>query len=192
MKPWELLGAYDDSPSDLNLARLEQLEVPYLGTTDDLVKRGERLAVAVGVGNPASRRQLVDKLGAAGAEFPVLAHPTAVVGSNARIGPGAVVCAHVSIGTNVELGAHVHLNPHSVIGHDAVLEDFVSVNPNATVSGEVRLGSRTLVGAGAVILQGLSLGSDVTVGAAACVVRSAGDAETLVGVPAARRNERRT
>jgi len=181
---WKILGVVDDSPSDLNRDRLDALGVQYLGGLDALAGLPIDANVAVGVGSPQARQEIVARLDAWGLTSPSLLHPTAVVGSNVEIGAGMIACAHASIGTNVRLGRHVHLNPHAVIGHDAVLQDFVSINPNATISGECEIGTGALVGAAAVVLQGVSVGSNSVLGAAACLVEDAAANDTLVGVPA--------
>ena len=180
---WDILGVVDDNPSQVNLLRLKERDVAYLGTLEDL-HGYPRVQVVIGVGSPSARRAIASRLAASEVRPTSLIHPTAVLGSRVRVGSGSVICAGASVGTNVELGEHVHLNPHAVIGHDARLGDFVSVNPNATVSGECELDSGVLVGAAATVLQGLRVGADATVGAAACVTKDVDDRVTVKGVPA--------
>lgn len=180
---WDLIGVVDDKPSEVNLLRLKDRGVPYLGTVDDLRDFADA-RVAVGIGNPAVRAAVVSRMGNRPLEPARLIHPRAVLGSRASVGSGAVICAGVIVGTNVELGQHVHLNPHAVIGHDTRLGDFVSVNPNATVSGECEIETGVLVGAAATVLQGLRVGAGATVGAAACVTRSVAAGLKVRGVPA--------
>jgi sugar O-acyltransferase (sialic acid O-acetyltransferase NeuD family) len=183
---WNLLGVVDDAPSPVNLTRLRERAVPFIGPLDAIPRHAW---VALAVGSPQARARLDVRLAGNCAGFAPLVHPTAVIGSRHSAGEGVIVCAHASIGTNVTLGRQVHLNPHAVIGHDARLGDCVSVNPNATVSGECVLESEVLVGAGAVVLQGLRVESHAVVGAAACVTRDVGRSDVLVGVPARPLNE---
>lgn len=178
---WRLLGVVDDTPSQVNLARLRALDVAHLGA---LSVTPTGTAVAVGVGSPRARSAIVSALSLPDHHFPALIHPTAIVGSQFHHGAGLIVLGGVSIGTNVRLGHHVHLNGHAVLGHDAVCDDFVSINPNATLSGECTVGTHTLVGANSTVLQQLTLGAGVTVGAGACVTHSVTDDSTVVGVPA--------
>lgn len=177
---WRVMGFVDDSPSPENLARIEDLGIPYLGGLDALVPG---VQVAVAVGSPTSRQHIVEELGGR-QPFPSLLHPTAIRGSEVHLGQGTIVLTGVSLGTNVRLGDHVHLNAHSVIGHDVQLLDFVSVNPNATISGGCRVGPRTLIGASSTILQQVEIASDATIGAAACVTRNVPASVIMTGIPA--------
>jgi sugar O-acyltransferase (sialic acid O-acetyltransferase NeuD family) len=181
---WDLLGVVDDRPSDVNLARLRNLSVPYLGPLSVLDSVQNATHVAIGIGQPAARQRVALSLEKAGLESPTLIHPRATVGSHASIGKGSVVCAGASVGTNVTLESHVHLNPHAVVGHDTSLRQFVSINPNATVSGECEIMQEVLIGAGAVVLQGVTVGARAVVGAGAVVTKEVADTAIVKGVPA--------
>ncbi|GAA3735480.1 acetyltransferase [Leifsonia bigeumensis] len=181
---YDLLGVIDAGPSELNLRRLADLGVPYLGSETEWLERGESAEYAIGIGAPAVRVRLATLFDDHGLSPATLVHPAVVVGSKSLLDPGVIVCAGVQISTNVQLQRHVHLNPNVTIGHDSILEPFVSVNPGAIVSGEVTVGSGTVIGSGAVILQGLSIGSESVIGAAACVVGDVPPQVTVKGVPA--------
>ncbi|WEK62306.1 MAG: NeuD/PglB/VioB family sugar acetyltransferase [Candidatus Microbacterium colombiense] len=181
----ELVGIVDSGPRELDLGRLRDRGITYLGTEETwlpLADGDERYVVAIG--SPAVRRAVSARFAAAGLDAATLVHPCAVVGSRARIGAGVVIASGAQVSTNVGIGDHVHLNPGSIVGHDAELADFVSVNPGAVVSGNVVVETGVLLGAGSVVLQGLTVGAGATVGAAACVTKDVASQTTVVGVPA--------
>ncbi|MHC9045958.1 NeuD/PglB/VioB family sugar acetyltransferase [Microbacterium saperdae] len=181
----QVLGVLDAAPRDADLDQLTKRGIPYLGTEAEWLSGAtgdERYIVAVGA--PAVRRRVAARFSDAGLRAATVIHPSAVIGSQSRIGDGVVITSGVQVSTNVTLGDHVHLNPASVIGHDAVLSDFVSVNPGAIVSGNVDVRSGALLGAGSVVLQGLAVGAGATVGASACVTKDVEAGTTVVGVPA--------
>jgi sugar O-acyltransferase (sialic acid O-acetyltransferase NeuD family) len=180
---WDLHGVFDDQPTKMNMDRLAQRGLPYLGPIPTNAPEKETYFV-VGIGNPKIREMIASRLEAHGWIPATLIHPSVSIGSQSRIGAGTVMRPGVKIGTNVEIGRHVHLNTSGTIGHDVVMRDFVSVNPAATVSGEVTIGARSLVGAGAVILQGLMVGDDVTVAASACVTKNVVTGALVKGIPA--------
>ncbi len=180
---YNVLGVVDDSPTELSLARLTARGYRWIGSVADILANREANRFALGIGSPAGRRVVAEKLEAAGWRPVSLTHPAAVIGSVAGIGEGSIICGGVQLSTNTLLGRYVHLNPSATIGHDSVLDDFVSVNPGAIVSGEVRVASGVLVGAGAVVLQGLSVGPGSIVGASSCVTRDVPGSTVVKGVP---------
>lgn len=180
----EVLGVVDDAPSAVNLQRLADRKVPYLGTIEEwLATDTTDLRYVLGIGNPVIRRRLAERLENAGLSPFSAIHPSVIIGSRSNFGLGVVVCAGVVISTNVRLGRYVHINPNATIGHDAVLQDFVSVNPAAVISGEVSLQEEVLVGAAALVLQQLNVGKGTVVGAAALVTKNVPRDVVVKGVP---------
>ena len=180
----EVIGVVDDAPSEENLARLKRRAVAYMGTLNEWLARGEVAKYVIGIGAPAIRRAITQRLEAAGLNAFTVVHPTATFGRGVTCAPGVVVCAGVQISTEVHLGAHTHVNPNATVGHDSVLGAFVSVNPGAIVSGGCQIEESVLLGAGSVVLQGRRVGAGATVGAAACVTRDVAPGSVVKGVPA--------
>lgn len=192
-EPLQLLGVVDSGPRPVDLGRLAERGIVYLGTEEEWLPTAagdERFVVAIG--SPSVREAVAQRLSNAGLRATTFIHPRAVIGSRARIGDGVVITSGVQVSTNVSIGDHVHLNPASILGHDATLADFVSVNPGAIVSGNVVVESGVLLGAGSVVLAGLTVGAGATVGAAACVTKDVAGGTTVVGVPARLLEDRAT
>jgi sugar O-acyltransferase (sialic acid O-acetyltransferase NeuD family) len=181
---FNVLGVIDDSPSDVNLLRLERRGYRHLGALDSFVGNNVDFQHLIGIGNPALRAQIGERCDALGWDAATVVHPSASIGSDTRIGAGTIVCGGVQVSTNVRLGRHVNLNPGAIVGHDAVLKDFVSVNPGGVVSGDVVVDEGVLIGAGSVVLQGRTVASAATVGAGACVTRDVVSGVTVTGIPA--------
>lgn len=180
----EIVGILDDSPADVNLARLKERDISYLGTVDNYLKSASpEIQFLVGIGNPQIRESIAEKLEVAGLHAFTAVHPSSIIGSQVKINYGAVVCAGAIISTNVLIGRHVHLNPGVIVGHDSILEDFVSVNPGAVISGDVKISSGALIGASALVLQQLSVGSDSTIGAGAVVTKNVPSEVIVKGIP---------
>lgn len=183
-EPWKVLGFVDDAPSDVNLTRLDRLEVPFLGTVAQLAGMPVDARYVIGIGDPRVRARIAEKVGPKRAPAAPLVHPTASVGCDNHLGDGVVLFPGARVTTNVRLGRHVHVNQNATVGHDSVLDDCVSVNPLAAVSGDCHLEEAVLIGTTAAVLQGLSVGTGATVGAGACVVRPVPARAVVKGVPA--------
>jgi len=81
-------------------------------------------------------------------------HPTAVVGTDVRLGRDVSIGPYAVLGDGVELGNAVVIGAHCVIGSGARLGDGVQLFPSVTVYSGTRIGNRVTVHAGA------RLGSD--------------------------------
>lgn len=181
----EILGVLDDGPSDLNLSRLKDRNIEYLGLVDNWIADAPRdYEFIVAIGNPKIRRILTEKFKDAGLNAYTAIHPSVIIGSRFVSGEGCVICSGAVISTNVQLGDHVHVNPSATIGHDSILHEYVSINPAAVISGEVLIERGTLVGAGATVLQGLKIGNESLIGAGAVVTKQVPARVVAVGVPA--------
>ena len=107
---------------------------------------------AVGYNDLAARQRVTDRITAAGYSTPVLVHPRAIVGRDARIGAGAMIMAGAVIDCRVELGAAAVMWPGAVIAHDTVVGPNTFLSPNSTICGCCRLGANCFIGAAAVIV----------------------------------------
>lgn len=140
---------------------------------------------ALGVGKPTLRKDLCDKLTAAGGILQSIVSPFAHIGHNdiflaegLNIMTGAVITASVKIGkgTLVHIGCSVH--------HDTVVGEFCELSPGCRILGKARLGSYVSVGAGAVVLPGIQVGDHAVIGAGAVVTKDVASGITVVGSPA--------
>lgn len=176
----EFVGFLDDGAVDA--AALARRGAVHLGLTE-LIGQLEA-AIVIGIGSPSVRRKIDERVMRAGNLVITVAHPSASVGADNRIGPGAVLCAGSRMTTNITVGRHFHLNLNSTVGHDCVIGNYVSVFPGATISGDVQLGDGVTIGTGANVIQGITIGEGTTVGAGAVVVRDLPANVTAVGSPA--------
>lgn len=184
---WTIAGVVDDRPTDANLTHLRTRGVAYLGTTAEVLggdAASRPTHYVVGIGSPAVRRTVAERLDAAGLVPATLEHPTATRGFDVEIGPGSVLCAGVRLTTHIRIGRHVHLNLNTTVGHDTTIGDYVSANPLASISGDCVIEEEALIGVSGVILNGLRVGRGSVVGGSACVVKDVPPDVVVKGVPA--------
>lgn len=165
----------------------ECADAPWLGPDETLDAVTEPTDVVVGIGRPAIRAGVVERLRRNQAlSFPTLIHPTAVMDDRARIvmGEGNAVCAGVVLTCDIAIGDFNLLNLQATIGHDVRIGDYNVVNPGANISGYVTIESTVLVGTGSQILETVRVGCGATVGAGAVVTKDIAAGTTVAGVPA--------
>lgn len=177
---FELLGFLDDDPTKHG-QRLHGL--PVLGDAT-WIARNTRVEVAVGVGGPPAKRRVVHRLRTAGARFPSLVHPSAVVGQDVTLGEGTVVSAGCVLTTDISVGPFVTLNTACTLAHDDLVDAYATLAPGVHLAGNVRLRTGAELGIGAVAIQGVTVGEWSIVGAGAVVTTDLEPNTTAVGVPA--------
>lgn len=182
-KEWDFVGFWDDDDSlDKTINNN-----PLLGGLKELNNYSDgELFVVCAVGDPIIKEKIISKINNSLIKFPVLIHPTAIVGDNkyVSLGEGTIVTAGVIITTNINIGKHVILNLMCTVGHDTNIEDYCSFMPSVNISGEVNIDKNVYVGTGAKIINQLSIGENTTVGAGAVVAKTLPSNCVAVGIPA--------
>ena len=179
-RAFEVLGFLDDGDPDTDLLADYQLE--HLGPVVALLDMPDDVEYVIGIGSPAVKAKIDTQL--ADRRASVLVHPSATVARSVELGPGTIICSHVSITNHVALGRHVHVNLNCTIGHDTTLGDYVTASPLCGISGNVHAEARVFLGTGAMINPGVTLGEGAVVGSGAAVIKDVAAATTVVGVPA--------
>lgn len=141
-------------------------------------------AVAMGVGDNASRRREFDRLQERGFRFVAVIHPSAVVSPRARLGAAVVVMPNVVVNVGADVGDNVILNTACSVDHHCTIGPHSHVAPGSILAGAAHVGEQTLIGAGAVVGPGVSVGARCVLGAGAVALRDIPDDRTFAGVPA--------
>jgi sugar O-acyltransferase (sialic acid O-acetyltransferase NeuD family) len=176
----QVIGYLDDDPA---LMCSSILNLPILGTIAQ-VSGIAHDAVIVAIGDNSLRRQVCVELVARGEQLASAIHPSAIIGSEVRIGPGSMVCPGVVINVGTRLGKGVILNTGCTVDHHNQIGDYVQLAPGAHLGGRVKIGEGTLVGIGAVVAPDRSIGSWGVIGAGAAVIEDIPARALAVGVPA--------
>lgn len=164
--------------------------LPVLGS-DIVLERysSEETVLVNGIGSIGDRQRdllrpsVQHRLAARGWHFDNVCHPSTIVSSFARIGPGSQLLAACVLQASVQVGEGCIINTGAIVEHDVVLGDWCHVAPGALVCGGVMIGAHCHIGAGAIIRQGLRLADNTIVGAGAVVVRDC-ESGVWVGSPA--------
>jgi UDP-N-acetylbacillosamine N-acetyltransferase len=143
-----------------------------------------RIAVALGVGDNASRHWIAESCAYRGAEILTVVHPRAAVSRAARLGRGSVVMANASVNVDAVVGDGVLVNSGAVVEHDVEVGEYAHVAPNAAMGGRSSLGAFSHLGIGASVLPCVHVGAHSVVGAGAVVVKNLPDEVVAIGIPA--------
>lgn len=167
------------------------LGIPVLGPIVSLATI-EHDAVIVAIGDNRKRRELTERLVAAGERLATAIHPFTSIAPSATIGEGSMISAGAIVLPRAVIGRGVIVNTKGSVDHDSVVGDFAHVSAGATVGANVRIGEESLVALGASVVSGYRVGARTIVGAGAVVVRDVPDDVTVMGVPARITSDRRS
>lgn len=179
-RPVAVAGFVDDDPS-LHGRRIYGL--PVHGPLD-AIPTIPHDCLMMGIGRNSTRRQIYDRLCAAGETFTQVIHPSVVLSRDVIVGPGSYVGAYAVASVQTEIGANVIFNGTSCLGHHNRIGNHCHIAPGVTTTGHVSLGEGAMLGVGAKVLPGVSIGAWSVVGGGALVREDVPERTTVVGVPA--------
>lgn len=180
---WNILGYIDSDPENQGKHNGKH---PIIGDEDYLVAYEKEIWAVIGIGNPATIREVYEKLCHCDhIRFPNLIHP-GVVADFERMewGEGNIVCAGNIFTTDIVVGSRNVFNLNCTYGHDMIIGNYCVFNPGLSISGGVTVKDGCLIGTGATVLQYLTIGAGSTVGGGAVVTKDVESGDTVVGIPA--------
>lgn len=136
----------------------QKSEFEYLGTDDRLqaiYESGVHNAV-VGVGYLGKgdlRQQMYKRLKEIGFDLPVIADPSAIVSSTAKVGEGTFIGKNAIVNTETSVGKMVIINTMALVEHECVIEDYSHIAVAAVLCGQVKVGEAAFIGANSTVIQ---------------------------------------
>jgi acetyltransferase EpsM len=127
--------------------------------------------VALGARHRAKALQLIRDLREAGVPLASLIPPTASVSPSARLGDNCLLMPGALVGAGVMAGDLLWMHANAALEHDTSAGPGVLLGPSAAVAAGARLGAGALIGAGAVVSNRVSIGPGALLGAGAVAVR---------------------
>ena len=179
---YNIIGFFDDGHEKNEIIN----GYPMLGKTEDLNEWPTDISIAISVGTPTIKKQIVEKIRNPRINYPTLIHPNVVIGDIdfVKIGKGCIICAGSMITTNIEIKDFVILNLGCTVGHDVIINGFAAFMPSCNISGEVLIGEGVYCGTGVKIINQTTIGEYAVIGAGAVVTKPIPGYCTAVGVPA--------
>lgn len=181
-KKWDIVGFIDE---DLAIHGKCINGFPVIGGLDWLIENNSKeIGCVIAVGNPKTKKLIVDKLKNNEINFVNAIHPSVMMSEYVELGEDVIICAGTILTVNITIGNHVIININSTIGHDAIIKDYCSIMPTVKISGNNQLHKGVYVGTGATLIHQISVGMWTTIGAGAVVVNDIPGNVVAIGVPA--------
>lgn len=182
MKEYFILGFIDDDKS-----RRDEVFIgcDLKNSIPDEKKRlqdSKSFNLFVAIGDNVQREKIAEQN--SDYTFPILIHPTAVIGREVKIGHGTIIMPGAVIESRAKIGRHCIINNGAIIGHCSDIKDYCHISGNSVVSGEVIVGKYSLVGIGSCITPQTKIGMNCILGAGSVVTRDVPDAAKMFGNPA--------
>ena len=179
MNQWKSIAFLDDNKEVKSCLGFE-----VIGKTNDFLKYKEEADFMVAIGNNEIRENIQEQIVEQGLSIATLIHPSAIIGTDVKIGTGTVVMAGVVINSSTNIGKGCIINTSSSIDHDNKIGDYVHISPGASLAGNVRVGKGSWIGIGVSVNNNINISSGVMVGAGTVVTKDLPANCTAVGIPA--------
>ena len=174
---WQVVAFADSNPTQLEFKGINVIREAELPSTGFIV-------VAIGLNH--ARKVTTERLTSQFPEiqFATVAHPTASIGYQAQIGPGAVILQNATVGTSATVGEGTIINSGAILDHESTLGDFASLAPGAKTGGRVRIGAESAISLGAAVSHGVIVGPHTVVGGQSFVNKDLPENSVAFGTPA--------
>jgi len=158
--------------------------IAVVGRISDAIKYVNECDIIVGIGNNEIREKVQKYVEVIGARIPILAHPSAIISKNVKIGAGTVIMAGAVVNCCSEIGRGCIINTGATIDHESVIGNYVHLSPGVHLAGAVSVGHNTWLGIGSIVKNNIGITEGCIVGAGSVVIKSITEPGTYVGVPA--------
>ena len=166
------------------LSNLEVDDPLCLGKHSEFKKYIDEYDFFVSNPSPNVRAARTQMLIEGGANIVSVIHPSAVVGTNVKIGKGTFLAAGSIVIYGATIGDGVIINTAATVDHDCIVGAYTHVSVGAHLAGHVKIGKNCFIGAGSTVKNTISIIDGARVGAGAVVVKNIDLPGTYIGVPA--------
>ena len=148
------------------------------------VKFGSDLEIVMGIGEPATRGKLFQKVKAKGINTPSLIHPDVHIPETTKIGQGVIIQVGCFVSVGVKIDDYVFLQPKCAIGHDCVIGEGSIISTFDSIAGAVHIGRYSYLGMGVSVKELVSIGDYAIIGMGSVVFKDIPDETISMGNPA--------
>ena len=156
---------------------------PIIGAVETYeIKEDDVFICAVGDVN--YKKHYVSIVEEKGGEFISLVHPTAIIGTNAKLGKGCVVGAFANLSNDTVVDDFVTISIKAGMGHDSTVGKYSHIGGLSNISGFVSIGELVTIHPCCNIVPHKRIGDHAVVGTGSVVLSSVKPGKTVFGNPA--------
>lgn len=177
---WEKIVFIDDTQSTGELKGCEMM--PF----EELKKKygPNEIEIAIGIGEPAYKELVWNRVKDAGYSLATIIHPDAEVVPSVSLGEGVVVRKGALVSSDSIVGNNVIIQSYVIIGHDVRIGDNCQISSFTDVAGHCKVGNRVFIGLSSCIKEKTVIGDDAIISMGAVVMKDVGEADIVMGNPA--------
>lgn len=156
---------------------------PILSTVENYELQKDDIFICA-LGDVKSKKKYSQIIMAKGGEFISLIHPTAIIGTNVKIGKACIISANAYISCDVKIDDFVTVQPYALISHNVEIGNWCHFDAYMFLGGDVKVEDEVVVHTGAIVHPKKTLHNGVVVAAGAVVIRNVSSNTTVFGNPA--------
>jgi len=181
---YEVMGFLNDMEESGSLIN----DYPVLGKTSDHIKFHDDSSIYFmfaihPVGHGSLRVNLFEKLNIPENKLATIVHPSAFVGYNVNVRPGAMIMANSYVGPASTIGKCALLMSNTVVGHNTKVGDFCHISVGSVISSYVKMETASDVALNATVIEKITIEKYAVVGAGAMITKPVYENEIVVGNP---------
>jgi sugar O-acyltransferase (sialic acid O-acetyltransferase NeuD family) len=178
-KRWAGIAFLDDAANGPSFYGLDVLRFESIGERFGI----DGVEAIIANGEPFVRKEIQERLVAAGIRLASVIDDSAVISPSSKIGPGAVIFPGCFVSSMAILGRNVAIIAGSTIGHDSVFGENCVISGQVNIGGHCSVGSESYIGMGAQIREGIHIGRGAVVGMGSVVFADIPDEVIALGNP---------
>lgn len=156
---------------------------PIISSVEDYLPQDDDVFICA-LGNPHWVKHYSSIIQQKGGIFINLIHPTAILGTNSKLGYGDIVGSYANISNDVNIGNFCVLSTKSGIGHDSSIGNYCHIGGLTNISGKVEIDEEVTIHPGSNILPNIKIGKNSIIGAGSVVIKNIKPNTTVFGIPA--------
>ncbi len=186
MRCFDIIGFIDDDSNKKDNIFFQHAKVFSPAEFVEVNQKLNIYNIIFAIGDNNIRKKLAEQF--SDLNFPIIIHPTAIIGKFVEIGSGTVVMPYTIIEPDALVGKHCIINNNAIIGHNSIVGDYCHIGGRVVLSGGAKIGQCCLIGVGTTVTPTTLIGDNCLIGAGSVIAKEVPDNSFMFGNPARKVN----